>query len=68
MAGGRLGPDLSHLMNRQTIAAGTLPNTPGYLSGWIADPQHIKPGNLMPILDLSGTQLADIRQFLESLK
>lgn len=68
LAGGKLGPDLSHLMNRRTIAAGTLPNTPGYLSGWIADPQHVKPGNLMPILDLSGAQLAAIRQYLESLK
>lgn len=68
MAGGRLGPDLSHLMSRHTIAAGTLPNTPGYLSGWIADPQHIKPGNLMPILEISGPELADIRQYLESLK
>lgn len=67
-AGGRLGPDLSHLMSRQTIAAGTLPNTPGYLSGWIADPQRVKPGNLMPILDLSGPQLASIRDYLETLK
>ncbi|MBV8097459.1 MAG: c-type cytochrome [Acetobacteraceae bacterium] len=68
MAGGRLGPDLSHLMSRHTIAAGSLPNTPGYLSGWIADPQHIKPGNLMPMLDLSGPQLAPIRDYLETLK
>jgi cytochrome c oxidase subunit 2 len=67
-AGGRLGPDLSHLMSRRTIAAGTLPNTPGYLSGWIADPQHVKPGNLMPILDLSGTQLSAIRDYLERLQ
>ena len=67
-AGGILGPDLSHLMTRTTIAAGTLPNTPGYLSAWIADPQRIKPGSLMPQLDLSGPELARIRQFLESLK
>ena len=37
LAGGRLGPDLSHLMTRRTIAAATIPNTPGYLSSWIAD-------------------------------
>lgn len=67
-AGGRLGPDLTHLMSRSTIAAGTVPNTPGYLSAWIADPQHVKPGNLMPILDLSGPQLAAIRDYLETLK
>lgn len=66
-AGGRLGPDLSHLMNRRTIGAATLSNTPGGLSGWIADPQHIKPGNLMPNLDMSGPQLAAVRQYLETL-
>lgn len=47
-ADGKLGPDLTHLMSRTTIAAGVLPNNPGYLSGWIADPQSIKPGSLMP--------------------
>jgi cytochrome c oxidase subunit 2 len=67
-AHGRLGPNLSHLMSRSTIAAGTLPNTIGYLSGWIADPQHVKPGNYMPELDLSGPQLTAIRNFLETLK
>ncbi|HZU89343.1 MAG TPA: cytochrome c oxidase subunit II, partial [Stellaceae bacterium] len=65
---GRFGPNLSHLMSRSTIAAGTLPNTIGYLSGWISDPQHVKPGNLMPELDLSGPQLTAIRNFLETLK
>ena len=38
-AAGVLGPDLSHLMTRRTIAAGTLPNNPGNLSAWISDPQ-----------------------------
>jgi cytochrome c oxidase subunit 2 len=66
-AGGRMGPNLSHLMARKTIAAGTLPNTPGYLSAWIADPQHIKPGAEMPRLDLSGPELKHIRDFLETL-
>jgi cytochrome c oxidase subunit II len=66
-AGGRVGPDLSHLMTRLTIASGTLPNTPGYLSGWIAEPQHLKPGNYMPDLDLSGPQLTSIRSFLQTL-
>lgn len=65
---GVLGPDLSHLMSRRMIAAGTLPNTIGYLSGWIADPQDIKPGALMPVLDLSGPQLSAIRDFLGTLK
>ena len=67
-AGGRVGPDLSHLMTRMTIASGTLPNTIGYLSGWIVEPQHVKPGNYMPNLDLSGPQLTRIRAFLETLR
>ncbi len=63
---GRLGPDLSHLMQRRTIASGTLPNTPGHLSAWISDPQHVKPGNQMPQLALSGADLVRVRRFLES--
>jgi cytochrome c oxidase subunit 2 len=67
-AGGRLGPDLTHLLSRGELAAATLPNTIAYLSGWIANPQTIKPGNLMPTLDLSGPELASIRGYLETLK
>lgn len=67
-AGGVRGPDLSHLMTRQTIAAGMLPNTVGNLSGWIANPQGIKPGSLMPKLNLSGPELSRIRAYLKTLK
>lgn len=67
-AGGIVGPDLSHLMNRKTIAAAMLPNTPGNLSAWIADPQSIKPGCLMPVLGLSGQELSQVQTYLESLK
>jgi cytochrome c oxidase subunit 2 len=65
-AGGALGPDLSHLMARRTIAAATLSNTPGHLAAWISDAQHVKPGNLMPRLDISGPDLVRITRFLES--
>jgi cytochrome c oxidase subunit 2 len=67
-AGGSVAPDLTHLMSRRTIAAGTLPNTPGNLVGWIANPQQIKPGTLMPNLYLSGPDLTDISTYLQSLK
>lgn len=67
VAGGVLGPELTHLMSRKTIAAGTLPNTPAYLSAWIADPQHIKPGTQMPAVPLSGPDLQSVRAFLETL-
>jgi cytochrome c oxidase subunit 2 len=67
-AGGTVAPDLTHLMSRSTIAAGSLPNNVGNLSGWIADPQGIKPVNLMPNLYLSGPELQDIRTFLATLE
>ncbi len=67
-AAGILGPDLTHVMSRRMIAAATLPNNPGSLGAWIADPQHIKPGNYMPRLDLSGPQLALVLQYVKSLK
>jgi cytochrome c oxidase subunit II len=68
LAGGRVGPDLTHLMSRSTIAAGMLPNTIGNLSGWIANPQVLKPGCKMPNLELSGPDLQAIRSYLLTLK
>ena len=47
-----MGPDLSHLMQRRTLASGVLPNDDATLAHWIADPQGIKPGNLMPAVQL----------------
>jgi cytochrome c oxidase subunit 2 len=67
-AGGRSAPDLTHLGSRSTIGAGTLPNTKGYLAGWIADPQHIKPGNRMPPTGLNGEELQAVLAYLETLK
>ncbi|MGH7056256.1 MAG: cytochrome c oxidase subunit II [Acetobacteraceae bacterium] len=66
-AGGILGPDLTHLASRKTIL-GALPNTPGNLSGWVANPQAIMPGNKMPIPYLSGPELHDITSYLETLR
>ena len=68
MAGGSVAPDLTHLMSRTTLAAGTLPNTPGALAGWIADPQGQKPGTKMPNLYLSGQELTAVTTYLQTLK
>jgi cytochrome c oxidase subunit II len=67
-ASGRLGPDLTHLASRSTIGAGALPNTRANLAGWIMNSQAIKPGNLMPPMDLDPDQLQQILAFLETLK
>ncbi|HEX2593078.1 MAG TPA: cytochrome c oxidase subunit II [Rhizomicrobium sp.] len=66
-AAGVLGPDLSHLMQRRTLAAGILPNTHDNRWAWIADPQAIKPGNLMQRPELSAQELVSIRAYLETL-
>jgi cytochrome c oxidase subunit II len=67
-AGGNLGPDLTHFASRKTIAAGTLPNTAANLGGWIADPQHLKPGTQMPAMKLSGPELSSLVAYLEGLR
>jgi cytochrome c oxidase subunit 2 len=64
---GTMGPDLSHLRARRTLAAGTLMNNGPALAHWIADPQGVKPGNLMPVLPLSGRELSGIHAYLETL-
>jgi cytochrome c oxidase subunit 2 len=68
LAGGQLGPDLTHVASRETIAAGTLPRNSGNLAAWIADPQHIKPGNLMPKMPLRSDELIAILHYLEQLQ
>ena len=67
-AAGAVGPDLTHVGSRSTIAAGTLPNTKGNLGGWITDPQNIKPGNHMATIDLNSEDLQPLLDYLESLK
>jgi cytochrome c oxidase subunit II len=67
-AQGRIGPDLTHLASRTTIAALTLPNTQQYLQQWIKDPQHFKPGNKMPGLNLTDADIASIVTYLRSLR
>jgi cytochrome c oxidase subunit 2 len=67
-AGGRTAPDLTHFATRSTIAAGTVPNARGYLAGWIADPQHLKPGARMPATGLSSDELQAVIAYLESLR
>ena len=68
-ATGRLGPDLTHVGSRRTIAAGMFPNHQGTLAGWIADSQHLKPGNKMPSFPVfTGEDLRAIAAYLENLK
>ncbi len=68
IANGRYGPDLTHLMSRSTLASGAVENTPENLKQWIADPNSMKPGSLMPAMHLSDRQNAQITAYLLTLK
>jgi cytochrome c oxidase subunit II len=68
LANGTIGPDLTDIGSRRTLAANTIPNTPGYLAGWILDSQSVKPGNLMPPISLEPTDLQALLAYLRSLK
>jgi len=63
-----LGPDLTHLNSRLTIASGSLTQNRGNLAGWISDSQHIKPGNLMPNIYLNSQDLQNLLAYLETLR
>lgn len=68
VATGRYGPDLTHLMSRDTIASGAAPNTKEKLLEWITDPNQIKPGSLMPAMHLTDKQNEQITAYLLTLK
>jgi cytochrome c oxidase subunit 2 len=68
VADGRFGPDLTHLMSRDTIAAGAAPNTRENLRAWIEQPDSIKPGSLMPAMQLNEKDLEALTDYLETLR
>jgi cytochrome c oxidase subunit 2 len=66
---GSLGPDLTHVGSRLSLAAAMLPNHKGTLAGWIASSQHLKPGNRMPSFEgFTGIELRAIATYLHGLK
>jgi len=68
IADGHFGPDLTHLMSRDTIAAGAAANTPENLRTWIQNPDAIKPSSLMPAMQLSNHDLDALTAYLETLR
>jgi cytochrome c oxidase subunit II len=63
-----VGPDLTHLATRTSIAALTLPNTPRALASWIRNPQAIKPGDRMPDLGLPSYEINELVAYLDGLR
>ncbi len=66
-AKGIFGPDLTHLMSRATIASGAAANTPDNLRAWIRDPDTLKPGALMPAMQLSDQETDEVVDYLTTL-
>ncbi len=67
-ANGVFGPDLTHLMSRGTLGAGVAPNSRENLRAWVRDPAALKPGALMPSMQLSGDQLDQLIGYLVTLR
>ena len=67
-AQGTFGPDLTHLMSRQTLAAGAASNSPDNLRLWVRDPQKIKVGCLMPNMQLTDNEVDQVVAYLQTLK
>jgi cytochrome c oxidase subunit II len=63
-----LGPDLTHLNSRLTIAGASLDQNRGNLAGWVIDPQHVKPGAQMPNQYLNAQDLQTLLAYLETLQ
>ncbi len=68
VADGRFGPNLGRLMTRSTIASGAAPNTEASLRDWIRNPDEIKPGSLMPAMNLTAKELNEVTAYMLTLR
>jgi cytochrome c oxidase subunit II len=68
VATGRFGPDLTHVATRDTIASGSVPNTPANIRSFVNDPDHFKSGVLMPAMHLDSHDLDAVTAYLDTLK
>jgi cytochrome c oxidase subunit 2 len=63
-----VGPDLTHVAGRETIAAGVRANTRANMSTWILDPLEVKEGAFLPPTQLTADELNDLLDYLELLE
>jgi cytochrome c oxidase subunit 2 len=68
IATGQFGPDLAHLMSRDTLGAGIVPNTVENLRAWIRNPELLKPGSRMPAMQLADRDLDSLTAYLATLR
>jgi cytochrome c oxidase subunit 2 len=68
-ARGVIGPDLTHVGSRASLAAGTLTNEPHHFRHWVTNTDQVKPGVLMPSFHmLPADDLQALAAYLEGLK
>jgi cytochrome c oxidase subunit II len=67
-ATGVFGPDLTHFSGRATLGSGVATNDDQHLRSWLMNPQDLKPGCLMPNMQLSSKQVDSILAYLRTLK
>jgi cytochrome c oxidase subunit II len=67
-ADAHVAPDLTHVASRRQLGAGILENTPANMRSWLKNPQHIKPGALMPDFNLTDQQLDQLGEYLATLR
>jgi cytochrome c oxidase subunit II len=81
---GVVGPNLTHIATRSTIAGGLFPNDTKHLARWLKNARAMKPGIVMPTLGkgetdpvtkaavpatgLTDEQIADLVAYLQALK
>jgi cytochrome c oxidase subunit 2 len=68
VANGRFGPDLTHLMDRETIGSGVVQNNAENLRAWILNPATFKPGVLMPAMNLTDRELNAVTAYMQTLR
>jgi len=65
-----VGPNLSKVATRSTIASGIYPNDPEHLRAWIKNAPSMKPGSLMPAgskdMNLSNPDVEALAAYLET--
>jgi cytochrome c oxidase subunit 2 len=65
---GVTGPNLTHFGRRRTLAGGIRENNAQELAAWLRDPPAVKPGSLMPDLNLKEEEIPYIVAYLQSLQ
>jgi cytochrome c oxidase subunit II len=63
-ANGKVGPNLTYFAGRTSVAGKTLPNTVENVKAWLRNPQAIKPGSLMPNLNLKEEEVDALTAYL----